>query len=86
LSSDQGAHFLNDTICMMLSHLIERTSKRIKNQLREAQDKIIQLREEKIAHMKDAFKIINQCHESIDNKKIMVAISLPLRSQLKHIY
>jgi hypothetical protein len=42
LSSDQGAHFLNDTICMMLSHLIERTSKRIKNQLREAKDTIIQ--------------------------------------------
>jgi sugar-specific transcriptional regulator TrmB len=70
----------------MLSHLIERTSKRLKNQLREAQDTIIQLREEQREHMKDAFKIINQCHEAIDNNKRMVERSLPLRRQLKHIY
>jgi hypothetical protein len=70
----------------VLSHLIERTSKRIKKQLGEEQDTIIQLREEQRAKMKDAFKIINQCHEAIYNKKIMVERSLPLRRQLNHIY
>jgi hypothetical protein len=49
----------------------ESTIKRLKNQLREAQDTIIQLREEQRVHMKDAFEIINQCHEAIDNNKIL---------------
>jgi len=34
------------------------TIKRLKNQLREAQDTIIKLREERRVHMKDAFEII----------------------------
>jgi hypothetical protein len=64
----------------------QHTFNRLRKQLREAQDVIIQLREEnRRANMKFT-ELLDDCEPAIDNAIFMVRRNLPLHKQLKNMY
>jgi hypothetical protein len=60
--------------------------KRLKNQLREAQDLIVHLREENKEMKVKMVAHLDDCEKVIDNGRYMVKRSLHLHKQLKNVY
>jgi hypothetical protein len=64
----------------------QHTFKILRKQLREAQDMIIQQREENRREKMKCIELLDDCEPAIDNTIFMVKRNLPLHKQLKNIY
>jgi hypothetical protein len=64
----------------------QHTFNRLRKQLREAQDMIIQQREENKKTKLKCKELLNECEPAMDHAIFMVKRNLPLHKQLKNIY
>jgi hypothetical protein len=64
----------------------QHTFKRLNKQLREAQDMIIQLREDNRRTKMQCVELLDDCEPAIDNAIFMVRRNQPLHKKLKNIY